>query len=686
MEREVQWVAEMAAAASPQCQGQRVRHRADTIYLLLMGGRVLAMQTGFALLEAAYGRPMNAANIMMKNSMDLLLGALIFYACGYEIAFGSPTEWIEISDFDYAFWFLQFTYATTAATIDSGALAGRVSFLAYLALSIMVTGVIYPVAARWCWGGGWLQELGFVDFAGSGVVHLVGAVSALVSMSICGPRIGKFNDYRGWKGVWRCVFLERNDDEFYQLPKNEVEKAIYSPIKSIQNPVQLLFATFSLLCGFLAFNPASTFSTIRNADNLAARITVVTLLSASAGSIACIVVSAVRFRSLVLTVPHLTNAVLGGLIASCASCHCVPPAMSMVIGFVGACLTLAFEPVMSKLQLDDVVGAVAVHGVPGAWGVIAVALFARPHCQSELRGLFFGGGQEAWKLLGVQVIGLLALIAFTAVATYVTVVAIDLVLGFRSSRAAELIGMDFIEHRIDDGSLRLDSAKAEALSNQPDRDCLVNRVYRRTTHSPEKSYLEEKAKEHEQKDAGKGGVAGRTTNSASTSALGGTAEAKLEQVVVAVEAQKSDADLEGMAGEIATLSEDLGRLTAMLGQLTHNVHGNGSQGLLEEVVRQVSPKSKTGEVEEAEVEERHDPPVRITSSPSLRASAGRCGSGGEGAGGGGGARQFSERDAPDVAAEGQRPCGAPSSGIAGRCLLALGLGLPPGSSRHPGQM
>lgn len=682
----MQWVAEMAAAASPQCQGQRVRHRADTIYLLLMGGRVLAMQTGFALLEAAYGRPMNAANIMMKNIMDLLLGAFIFYVCGYEIAFGSPTEWIDISDFDHAFWFLQFTYATTAATIDSGALAGRVSFLAYLALSTVMTGMIYPVAARWCWGGGWLQELGFVDFAGSGVVHLVGAVSALVAMSICGPRIGKFNDYRGWKGVWRIVFLERNDDEFYQLPKNEVEKAIYSPIKSMQNPVQLLFATFSLLCGFLAFNPASTFSTIRNADNLAARITVVTLLSASAGSLACIVVSAVRFRSLVLTVPHLTNAVLGGLIASCASCHCVPPAMGMVIGFVGACLTLAFEPVMAKLQLDDVVGTVAVHGVPGAWGVIAVALFARPHCQSDLRGLFFGGGQEALRLLGVQVIGLLALIAFTAVATYVTVVAIDLVFGFRSSRAAELIGLDFIEHRIDDGSLRLDTAKAEALSIQPDRDCLVARarVCRRTTLSPEKLYLDEKAKEHEQKDAGKGGVAGPTTNSASTSALAGTEEAKLEQVLVTVEAQKSDADLDGMAWEIAKLSEDLGRLTAMLGQLTHNVHGNGSQGLFEEVVRQISPKSKTGEVEEAEGEDRHESPMRIASSASLRSSAplksaaGRGGFGGEGAGGDSGARQF-------LAEGGQRPCGVPSRGLAGRCLFALGLGVP-GSSRHPGQM
>jgi len=546
----------MQTEVLPECSGGRTHHRADTIYLLVMGGRVIAMQTGFALLEAGYGRPMNSANIMMKNIMDLLLGVFVFYLIGFQIGFGAQSEWIENFNFDYALWFLHFSYATTSATIISGAVGGRVSFFAYLALSCVVTGVIYPVCVSWTWGGGWLAELGYVDFAGSSIVHMVGATCAFVSVCICGPRVGRFPEYRSWRGVSRWIFVERNNSEFYQMPLSEVEKAIFSPIKLCSNPVQLLFGTFLLLLGFMAFNPASTFATTLDADALAARVTVVTMISASGGAAACVVVSLFQFRSFVITVPMMTNAVLGGLIASCAPCHAVPPPMGLVVGFIGGLLTLGFEPLMAKFQLDDVVGAVAVHGIPGIWGVLSVPIFAKPHCQSQLRGLVFGGGQEAWRLLCVQAVGLVTMAAFAFVSTYVCIVLIDIVGGFRCSRAAELIGLDFIEHHIDDGSLRLDTTKVAVLHHTPQRDCLVTRVKNRTI-SPTKAYLEEKVPEH-QKESSRRKLEPEET-------LDAEAEAKA-QLGRDQEAQ--------MHAEILRLKEGISKLTATLSMFVHGMRGD----------------------------------------------------------------------------------------------------------------
>jgi len=482
--RDLLWLASMLGSIEPQCKAERVRHRTDTVFLLTMGGRVIAMQTGFATMEAAYGRPSNSANIMMKNSMDLFLGIFVYYFAGFLITFGDPPLIIEENGFDFALWFLHFSYATTAATINSGALAGRVSFLAYVVLSSFLTGVVYPVAAEWVWGGGWLGNLGYIDFAGSSVVHLVGAISALVAVAVCGPRIGKYPSYRAWRGIWKYIFLERYESSWYRIPSEPVEKAVFTPIKACNNYVQLLFGTFLLVVGFLAFNPGAIMAATSNSDLVSARATVTTLIAAAAGAVSAVVWSIAAKRGLRLRVPEMTNSVLGGVVASCAGCNVIPPLPMMLVGFVGGLLATSTARLMERLQLDDTVGAVSVHGPPAIWGTLAVAFFARPHCQNlALRGLFFGGGEAAWKLLLTQGCGLASLGALAAISTYVCVTLLDLTIGFRCNRAFELIGLDFTEHGYDDG--KMPQYKVDhVLAHSPVRDCLVERVKSRLSSTP----------------------------------------------------------------------------------------------------------------------------------------------------------------------------------------------------------
>eukprot|EP00403_Amphidinium_massartii_P042346 CAMPEP_0178435874 /NCGR_PEP_ID=MMETSP0689_2-20121128/34152_1 /TAXON_ID=160604 /ORGANISM="Amphidinium massartii, Strain CS-259" /LENGTH=567 /DNA_ID=CAMNT_0020057959 /DNA_START=249 /DNA_END=1949 /DNA_ORIENTATION=- len=482
------WVQEMQQSAAPECRNLRIRHRADTIFLLVMGGRVITMQTGFAMLESAFGRQMNSANIMMKNTMDLLTGAIVFFFLGYWIAYGASPHLDEEVDLDYAMWFCQFAYATTAATINSGALAGRVAFSSYLLLSVVLTGVIYPIIVRMTWGGGWLGEMGFVDFAGSAIVHLVGAVSAIVSASVCGPRIGRYENYTSGSRLWRLLMRQNKPDRLYQGPEDEVEKAVWLPIKTLNNPVQILFGVFILIIGFLAFNPASTFETVDDADLLAARATVVTLLFASGGGLACVAWSMIRTRSTVVTIPDFATAVLGAMVCSCAGCHVISPGISLLLGFFAALLALVSDVFLDRLMIDDPVSAVSVHGPPAILGVLAVPIFAKPHCQSDLKGLVYGGGAEAWDLLRIQFVGVLAIIALTGAMSYFTNIFIDILFGLRCGRAAELIGLDFVEHHYDDGSFSDNVHKQAILVHSPIREGLVQKVSSKLMHTPPKPY------------------------------------------------------------------------------------------------------------------------------------------------------------------------------------------------------
>mmetsp|Transcript_45441 Transcript_45441/g.101965 ORF Transcript_45441/g.101965 Transcript_45441/m.101965 type:complete len:630 (-) Transcript_45441:86-1975(-) len=466
---DLNWVVTMQERLSESCQGMRVRHRADTIFLLVMGGRILTMQTGFALLESAHGEKMNSANIMMKNTMDLLLGAVAFFFFGYWLAFGDGAEpqLDEENNFDYAMWFQQFSYATTAATIDSGAFSGRISFSAYVIFSMFVTGVIYPSVVRMTWGGGWLGEMGFIDFAGSSIVHMVGASSALVSCALLGPRIGRFPKYEVGSRLWQFIALDRKPARWYRGPIDEVEKAIFVKPRGITNPVQALFGLFVLIIGFLGFNPGSTLATTGDSDLLGARATVTTLLAGSGGALAVIAWSAVKTRIPCWNIPDFVTGILASLVASCACCHVITPAVAMLVGFLAAWIAFLTQECVDRMHIDDPVGAIAVHGPPGAFGTICVAIFAKPHCLSWEKGLVYGGGSAAWELLGIQCFGVLALAGFTMVATYVLVTSLKLVWGFRCERSAELIGLDYVEHSYDDGTYTADQNKIAFLEHTP---------------------------------------------------------------------------------------------------------------------------------------------------------------------------------------------------------------------------
>mmetsp|Transcript_65852 Transcript_65852/g.155076 ORF Transcript_65852/g.155076 Transcript_65852/m.155076 type:complete len:596 (-) Transcript_65852:40-1827(-) len=469
------WVAEMTFDAPDECKAQRSLHRADVIFILTCAARIVQMQSGFAMLESAYQQPNNAANIMMKNMLDLCIGVLAFFLFGYYIAYHDSHSLAGLADAgaDLAHFFCTFSYATTAATINSGALAGRVAFFPYLFLSTVMTGLLYPICAYLAWGNGWLQELGFVDFAGSVVVHQVGAVSALVSTCFLGPRIGRFPSYRAWKLPWSVVFIERNNDQYYREPEDPIEKKVFIPFRKCRHPVQLLFGTFLLLVGFLAFNPASTFATTLGQDLVVAHASATTLLAAAGGGMGGMVFSMVYTRSTVVRVPELTNSVIAGLVASCAPAAVMPLGVSPLVGFIAAILSLVFEEALAYFQIDDAVGAVAAHGPSGAWGAIAVALFAERHCNNpDVVGIFFGGGNAAWTLLGTQLTGLFVLSGISVAITYLSVLFIDLVAGFRCTRACELIGLDLWEHQFDDGSVQTNKFKASLLDRATSRENL----------------------------------------------------------------------------------------------------------------------------------------------------------------------------------------------------------------------
>lgn len=501
------WIAEMRHDASAECEAFRGHHRADVTYVVTMAARIIQMQSGFAMLESAYQQPNNSANIMMKNMLDLCIGVLAFFLFGYYIAYWDTHQIGGFADagVDLAHWFCCFSYATTAATINSGALAGRVAFFPYLFLSTVMTGVLYPICAYLSWGNGWLQQFGFVDFAGSVVVHQVGAVSALVSTCILGPRIGRFKNYRSWKGVWSIVFWERHDDAYYQEPQDPAEKKVFIPFRKCRHPVQLLFGTFLLLVGFLAFNPASTFATTLGQDLVVAHSSATTLLAAAGGGIGGMIFSMVYTRSTVVRVPELTNAVIAGLVASCAPAAVMPLSVSPLVGFVAAILTLGFEEMLAYKQIDDAVGAVAAHGPSGAWGAIAVALFADKHCggNPDVVGIVFGGGEAAWLLLAKQLLGMVILCGISIGITYFSVYLIDVTVGFRCTRACELIGLDFWEHQFNDGSFEKDNDKAEFFNAAKLRESLSSSCWP-SFNSPEKRYMaEQKVRELNEEQARK---------------------------------------------------------------------------------------------------------------------------------------------------------------------------------------
>jgi Amt family ammonium transporter len=412
----------------------------DTIWVLLAATLVFFMQAGFAMVETGFTRAKNAGNIIMKNLMDFALGSLVFWALGFGLMQGASIGgWIGMPDFfirgDYgpgtiptsAFVIFQTVFAATAATIVSGSMAERTKFISYCIYSVVITALIYPVSGHWIWGGGWLAQLGFHDFAGSTAVHMVGGIAALIGAKMLGPRIGKY----GPDGKPKAI---------------------------LGHSVTLgALGVFILWFGWFGFNPGSTLSATGD-DVLASMssIFVTTNLAAAAGATVAMIVTWVRYKKPDVSVT--LNGALGGLVAITAGCDAVSPWGATVIGAVaGVLIVAAIEILDKKLNIDDPVGAVPVHCVCGAAGTLMVGLFALDG------GLFYGGGL---KLFGIQLLGVGSVALWVTITMFILFTVLKKTVGLRVSAAEEIAGLDSEEHG-------LASAYADFMPVSIGSDCIA---------------------------------------------------------------------------------------------------------------------------------------------------------------------------------------------------------------------
>lgn len=392
----------------------------DNMWLLIAGFMVMFMQPGFAMVEAGFTRSKNTANILMKNLMDFAIGSLLYWIIGFGLMYGesiggiigTPDLFFMSDGFgdnyaDYADLFFQTVFAATAATIVSGAMAERTEFKAYLIFSVVITVLIYPTSGHWTWGGGWLSQLGFHDFAGSSIVHSVGAWLGLAGAAIIGPRIGKYG-------------------------KDGKPKAIPG-----HNLALGALGVFILWFGWFGFNPGSQLAAAGTDNAVAiAHIAVTTNLAAAAGAIAAMMVSWFRYKRPALSIS--LNGALAGLVAITAGCDAVDPVGAVLIGTIaGIVLPFAVEFFDKVLKIDDPVGAISVHGVSGALGTLAVGLF------STSEGLFYGFGA---KLLGIQAIGVLAIFVWAGGTGFILFTILKKMKILRASKRIEEEGLDIYEH------------------------------------------------------------------------------------------------------------------------------------------------------------------------------------------------------------------------------------------------
>ncbi len=395
----------------------------DTIWVLLGAALVFFMQAGFAMVETGFTRAKNAGNIIMKNLMDFSLGTPIFWILGFGLMFGTTAAgdvlaFIGVPDFlvrgdysgtfpTYAFLIFQTVFCATAATIVSGAMAERTKFISYCIYSMVISAVIYPISGHWIWGGGWLSQLGFHDFAGSTAVHMVGGVAALIGAKILGPRIGKY----GVDGKPRAI------------PGHSLTLGA--------------LGVFILWFCWFGFNGCSTVS-MTGDDTLeaASRIFVTTNLAAAAAACTTMCVTWIRYKK--PDVSMTLNGVLAGLVAITAGCDVVSPVGAAVIGIVaGVVIVFAVEFFDKVVKIDDPVGAISVHGVCGALGTLLTGLFAVDG------GLFYGGG---FHMLGIQTLGVGSVVLWVVVTMTIVFRVIKKTVGLRVTAAEEIAGLDIEEH------------------------------------------------------------------------------------------------------------------------------------------------------------------------------------------------------------------------------------------------
>ncbi|ADF53453.1 MAG: ammonium transporter [Zunongwangia sp.] len=388
----------------------------DLMWIVICGILVFFMQAGFTLVEAGFTRAKNTSNIIMKNLMDLAVGSIAFWAIGYTIMYGdsigsfigTPSLFYDVRG-DMHNLFFQTVFCATAATIVSGAVAERTKFSTYLIFSLLMTTVIYPISGHWVWqGDGWLTALGFIDFAGSTVVHSVGGWAALVAAALVGPRIGKYTDGKS-----------------NAIPGHNM---LYGAL-----------GVFILWLGWFGFNPGSELAISGDSANNVAGIVITTNLAAAAGAVVALFLTWIRYGK--ADISMTLNGALAGLVGITAGCAAVDPMGAFIIGIIsGIVVVFSIEFIDKVLKIDDPVGAISVHGVVGALGTLLVGVFATDG------GLLYGGG---FGQLGVQAIGVVSIGAWAMITTFILLSILKAVMGLRVTEKEELEGLDLHEHGID---------------------------------------------------------------------------------------------------------------------------------------------------------------------------------------------------------------------------------------------
>ncbi len=394
------------------------------VWFLIGAALVFWMQAGFAMVEAGFSRAKNAGNILMKNLMDFCIGCVMFVTIGFGLLLGEDMlgfigqPGIDIftnyENFDWSNFVFNLVFCATTSTIVSGAMAERTKFLSYCVYSAIISGIIYPIEAHWIWGGGWLSEMGFHDFAGSCAIHMVGGIAAIIGAKMVGSRIGKFDKTKDGK----------------------VTKVNAIPGHNI---VIGCLGVFILWFGWYGFNGAACTTTQQLAS-----VFVTTTVAPSFATVVCLIFTWIKYGK--PDVSMCLNASLAGLVAITAGCDVTDVTGAIIIGCVAGLLVCFGVWFLDyKLHIDDPVGAVAVHMMNGIWGTIAVGLFATTTApeNSELKGLFYGGG---FKLLGTQLIGVVSVATWTVVTMIVVFSLIKLIFGLRVSEEEEIEGLDVKEH------------------------------------------------------------------------------------------------------------------------------------------------------------------------------------------------------------------------------------------------
>ena len=401
------------------------------VWFLIGAALVFWMQAGFAMVEAGFTRAKNTGNIIMKNLMDFCIGTIVFILIGFGLLMGEDLFgfigkpgfdlFTAYAEFDFSSFVFNLVFCATTATIVSGAMAERTKFLSYCIYSAVISALIYPIEAHWIWGGGWLAQIGFHDFAGSCAIHMVGGISALIGAKILGPRIGKFQRDKSGKVVKVNAF-----------PGHSIALGA--------------LGVFILWLGWYGFNGAAATSM----EQLGS-IFLTTTIAPAVATVVCMIFTWIKYGK--PDVSMCLNASLAGLVAITAPCDVTDAFGAIIIGAVAGLLVVFGVWLLDHvLHIDDPVGAVAVHCMNGIWGTLAVGLFATDTAPGysianasgeTLTGAFYGGGFE---LLGLQFVGFISVAAWTAVTITITFLVIKAIVGLRVDREEEILGLDVTEH------------------------------------------------------------------------------------------------------------------------------------------------------------------------------------------------------------------------------------------------